>query len=314
MVQMTLDWRGYWVASPTPFTVEGAIDFPAFKSLIDFYVTQGIHGLVVNGSTGEWCSQGEAERKGLAAIAVEQVAGRIPIIIGASAYTATEVINLANHALSIGASGIMVTPPPYYNLTESEIYNFYRFIDNQVAIPIMVYNWPRGIGVDMSETLLVKLGKLPQIVAIKESSGDEDKTISVLKRIIAESIDVKFFARFIHPRGAEFLQTVGGDGNIDGGGLGAQYAVGFYESWWRNDTTVMQMNSVAYSDFSSQLINSDYSGKFASPISQLKACMRLLGQPGGYVRPPLMDIFDTDILARLEAILKSSGIGVSQNQ
>lgn len=310
---MSLDWRGYWVASPTPFTVGGNFDSLAMQALLEMYISQGVHGLVVNGSTGEWCSQSFEERRVVAKTAVDQVAGRIPVVVGASAYTAQDVIEIAGHATDVEATGVMITPPPYYNLTENEIYNFFRVIESQVDIPIMVYNWPRGVGVDMSENLLVRLAKLEQVVAIKESSGDEEKTIRVLRCLLADDVNVKFFARFIHPKGSEYLQTIGGDGNIDGGGLGAQYAVNFYNAWWKKELDAMNMNSVAYADFVSQLMNPDYSGKFGSPISQLKACMRLLGQPGEYVRPPLLDIFDNSILEQLTEILKSSAIKSAEN-
>lgn len=305
---MNLSWRGYWVASPTPFTLKGAIDYTAMQSLLDLYISQGVHGIVVNGSTGEWCSQDHAERKKLAELAVKQVAGRIPCVIGTSSYIPNEVIDLAQHAVSIGACGVMITPPPYYNLTEDEIYNFYKTINDHISIPIMVYNWPRGVGVDMSENLLVQLANLSEVAAIKESSGNEIKTIEVLKRLLEERKSIRFFARFIHPQGSKYLQELGGDGNIDGGGLGARYAVRFYDSWWKNDSADMEINSLAYANFSSKLINADYSGKYGSPISQLKACMRILSQPGGYVRPPLMDIYDQKVLNQLKNILVNTVI------
>ena len=310
---MTIDWCGYWVASPTPFTSSGQIDFIEMGNLIELYVSQGIHGIVINGSTGEWCSQSIAERKELVVKSIVQINRRIPVVIGVSAYTPNEIIDLANHASSAGADGVMVTAPPYYNLTEDEILNFFQLIDGNVSIPVMVYNWPRGVGVDMSEELLVKLGKLPSVVAIKESSGDESKVIRVLQTLIAESVNVRFFGRFIHPQGAEYLKKIGGDGNIDGGGLGARYAVEFYNSWWKKDPLGMESNSEAYANFSTSLINSDYSGKFGSPISQLKASMRILNQPGGYVRPPLMEITDKKALEQITKILESSFIGFSKS-
>lgn len=310
---MTIDWCGYWVASPTPFTSSGQIDFIEMGNLIELYVSQGIHGIVINGSTGEWCSQSIVERKELVVKSIVQINRRIPVVIGVSAYTPNEIIDLANHASSAGADGVMVTAPPYYNLTEDEILNFFQLIDGNVSIPVMVYNWPRGVGVDMSEELLVKLGKLPSVVAIKESSGDESKVIRVLQTLIAESVNVRFFGRFIHPQGAEYLKKIGGDGNIDGGGLGARYAVEFYNSWWKKDPLGMEANSEAYANFSTSLINSDYSGKFGSPISQLKASMRILNQPGGYVRPPLMEITDKKALEQITKILESSFIGCSKS-
>lgn len=305
---MTINWHGYWVASPTPFNADNSINFEQMGDLLELYIAQGVHGVVVNGSTGEWCSQTTMERMQLAESSVKTVAKRIPIVIGVSAYTPEAVIDLADQAYSVSANGIMLTPPPYYNLTQEEIYNFYSVIAKNISLPIMIYNWPRGVGVDMSEELLVDLGKLPQVAAIKESSGDEQKTIRVLRKLLSESVDVKFFARFIHPQGSEYLQKIGGDGNIDGGGLGAKFAVKFYNSWWEKDLEEMNKNSLAYSEFSSKLINSDYSGKFGSPISQLKANMRILNQPGGFVRPPLMEITDEEILGEFRKILVSAGI------
>jgi len=302
-IQMMMDWRGYWVATPTPFTLEGAIDLRGMESLLDLYISQGVHGIVVNGSTGEWCSQDNNERKIVAALAVKHIAGRIPCVVGISSYTPKEVIDLAQHAKSIGACGVMITPPPYYNLTEDEIFNFYSIINSDLAIPIMIYNWPRGVGVDMSENLLIKLTNLSEVVAIKESSGSDVKTIIVLKRLIEERKRIRFFARFIHPEGSQHLQEIGGDGNIDGGGLGAPFAVRFFNSWWMRDSESMKINSVAYANLSSELINTDYSGKYGSPIAQLKACMRILNQPGGFVRPPLMDIHNTKVLSQLNSVL-----------
>jgi 4-hydroxy-tetrahydrodipicolinate synthase len=234
------------------------------------------------------------------------VGGRIPCVVGVSSYTPKEVIDLAQHAISIGASGVMITPPPYYNLTEDEIYNFYKVINDHVSIPIMIYNWPRGVGVDMSAILLANLANLSKVIAIKESSGDEGKTIKVLEKLLDGRKSIKFFARFIHPEGSQYLQRVGGDGNIDGGGLGAKFAVRFYNAWWQKDSVSMKENSIAYANLSSKLIHSDYSGKFGSPIAQLKACMRILNQPGGFVRPPIMEINDAKVLSQLQSLLTSS--------
>jgi 4-hydroxy-tetrahydrodipicolinate synthase len=303
-----MDWRGYWVASPTPFDSKGEIEVTSMERLISFYLSQKIHGIVINGSSGEWCSQTVAERKLVAEISVNAVDQQIPIIIGASAYTAIDVIEISQHAHSIGANGVMITPPPYYNLTEQEILNFYQTIESQVSIPIMVYNWPRGVGVDMSERLIIQIAKLSQVAAIKESSGDEDKTYRVLKGLRDSSVDISFFARFIHPKGADVLRTLGGDGNIDGGGLGSTFAVKFYDAWEQKNFVLMDENSIAYSGLVSKLMNRDYSGKFGSPISQIKACMRILDQPGGYVRPPLMEIDDPALLRQLEDILVTAGL------
>jgi len=301
-------WKGYWVASPTPFFENGQIDENGLTDLMELYVSQGVHGIVVNGSTGEWCSQSTEERIHIAHLAVSQVGNRVPVIVGISTYTPEQSLELARSALTSGADGVMLTPPPYYHLRDDEIFDFYNYINSHISLPIMVYNWPRGVVTDMSEDLMVSLARLTNVQGIKESSGDETKTYRVFERLKREESPVSFFARFIHPTGMKFLTDVGGDGNIDGGGLGVGFAVGFYEAFWRGQSDEMKKFSDSYTRLSQQLITSDYSGIYASPISQLKASMRILQQPGGYVRPPLRELRDAERLEEISGILRVAGL------
>jgi 4-hydroxy-tetrahydrodipicolinate synthase len=82
MDRNSVDWKGYWPASPTPFNGSGEIDWQAFDQLLDWYLERGIHGLFVNGTTGEWFSQSNKERRAIAEFLVKKVEGRIPVVIG----------------------------------------------------------------------------------------------------------------------------------------------------------------------------------------------------------------------------------------
>jgi len=298
-------WRGYWVAAPTPFDHDGALDEPAWRDLLRLYHSQGVHGVLVNGTTGEWFSQTCGERRRVAEIAVEELSGKTPVIVGCGAFTARECVTFADHAHEIGADGILTTPPPYVHPSQDEIYEFYRTISESTPAPLMVYNWPRGAVVDISVATAIRLSELDTVVAIKDSSGDELKVADMCAEL---SGVIRVFGRFIHRRGLAVMAEFGGDGNIDGGGVGAPFAVPFYEAYWAGDLDEARRHSAQYERLVSLLVNTDYSSKFASPTSQLKAAMRLLGQPGGEVRPPLLPLTDPALLDGLPTALEQAGI------
>src|SRR4051794_15270206 len=108
-----VDWRGYWPAAPTPFDREGALNEVSFRQLLQLYLREGVHGVLVNGTTGEWFSQSPEERRRVAQIAVEELRGRIPVVIGCSSFKLDETTALGEHARQIGADGMLSTPPPY---------------------------------------------------------------------------------------------------------------------------------------------------------------------------------------------------------
>ena len=108
----SIGWKGDWVAAPTPFTVQGILDENALRSVLRLYHDQGVHGVLINGTTGEWFSQTEAERRRVAEVAVEELGGKIPVVVGCTTFTPSQTIALGLHAREIGADGMLSTPPP----------------------------------------------------------------------------------------------------------------------------------------------------------------------------------------------------------
>jgi 4-hydroxy-tetrahydrodipicolinate synthase len=143
------------------------------------------------------------------------------------------------------------------------------------------------------------------VVAIKDSTADKVEAMATLEAVVDR---VRIFGTFINRVGLGLLHELGGDGNIDGGGLGAAYGVGFYNSYWNGDLVAARSSADQYVSLSRQLINPDWSGRFGSPQSQLKAAMNLLGQPGGFPRPPLLPVEDADSLAQISTVLESAGL------
>ncbi len=305
MDRNSVNWKGYWVAASTPFTASGALDEAAWHSVLRLYLAQGVHGILVNGTTGEWFSQTEAERRRVAEIAVEELRGRIPVVIGCTTFTPAATIALARDAQQIGADGVLSTAPPYAAPTPREIVAFFTVISDQVDLPIMVYNWPRGVSVEISAPTALELARIEHVVALKDSTANQAQALATLEAVHDR---LRVFGSFISRVGLGVLRGLGGDGNIDGGGLGATFAVAFYEAVWRGDFTAAAAEADRYVALMSQLIRPDWNGTLASPQAQIKAAMNLLGQPGGHVRPPLLPLDDPCELDTLRSILASAGL------
>ena len=143
------------------------------------------------------------------------------------------------------------------------------------------------------------------MVALKCSTPNTDIVLDYIDRLASR---VRIFAALISPRGLAVLNGLGGDGYIDGGGIGAPFAVRFFESFWSGDLDAARDYGRRWSDLTQAWVNPDFGGKFGSPAGQLKAAMRFLGQPGGEVRQPQLPVTDPAKLAALESVLKESGL------
>jgi 1-pyrroline-4-hydroxy-2-carboxylate deaminase len=261
--------------------------------------------VLVNATTGEWFSQSDAEQRRVAEIAVEELKGRMPVVIGCTTYTAAHTSELGRHAREIGADGILSTPPPYAAPNAREVVAFYRAVAESVDLPLMVYNWARGTNVEITWEVAAELAKVDRIVAIKDSTTDKMQALRTLEEVADK---VRVFGGFVNTLGLAVLRGIGGDGNIDGGGVAADHGIAFYEAVWRGDVDAAKTAAAGYVNLMGQLIDPDWSGRFGSPQPQIKACMNLLGQPGGYPRPPLLPVDDPEALDALRRIISDAGL------
>lgn len=176
-------FRGSYTVTVTPFTENGkAVDIPAFKKFLDWQIEVGVPGLIVLGTTGEFLAISDEEREEVVETAVKHVAGRVPVLIGASnAYTPTAV-RYARNAEAMGADGLMIAPPYYYTPTHDEIFNYYKAITEAVSIPIMLYNNPVTTNVDMPASLIGRLTRSFETVRyIKEASMDVARVYDIVE-------------------------------------------------------------------------------------------------------------------------------------
>lgn len=305
MDRHSVTWQGYIPAAPTPFTADGAVDEASLTQLMDHYVAAGVHGVLINGSSGEWWAQSDEERRRVARTAIDAVAGRIPVIVGSTSFTAASAVEIAQDAQAAGADGVLFTPPPYAHPTQEEILNHYSLINAELDGPIVAYNWPRGTAVEIEIDTAVAIADLENVVALKCSTPDTDLVLDYIERL---SSKVRIFAALISPRGLAVLSGLGGDGYIDGGGIGAPYAVPFFENLWAGDLDKARDFGRRWTELTRSWIEPDFGGRFAAPSAQLKAAMKMLGQPGGEVRQPLLPLTDPAKLGELEVVLKSAGL------
>ncbi|GGF33894.1 dihydrodipicolinate synthase family protein [Subtercola lobariae] len=305
MDRHSVDWHGYWVAAPTPFGDDGLIDPDLHRAMIEMYIAQGVKGLVVNGSSGEWWAQTLQERKTNAELFVTISGGRIPVIVGCSGFTPDYVVALAQHAQHIGADGVLATAPAYVHPTQQEIFAFFSEIDQRIDLPLSIYNWPLGIGTEIEVSTMLRLAELDHVVSIKNSTGN---LVALRQAVVELSPIVRVFANLISPAGIDVIQNYGSDGFIDGGGLGAPFGVPFFEAIDAGDIDRAREVAIKYSTLMTGLWNPDFSGRFAAPVAQLKAAMQMLGQPGGVVRSPLLPLSDPSSTAQLHELLSSVGL------
>lgn len=172
--------KGAITAIVTPFK-NGALDEEAYRALIEFQIQGGIHGIVPCGTTGESATLSHAEHKRVVEICVDQVKKRVPVVAGTGSNNTAESVDLTKHAQGAGADyALMITP--YYNKpTQEGLYQHYKTVASQTRIPIVVYNVPSRTSVNLLPETVARLVEIPNIVGIKEATGDLKQCSKVLE-------------------------------------------------------------------------------------------------------------------------------------
>lgn len=167
-------------AMVTPFDGNGDIDFPATKNLINYLIANGTEGLVVSGTTGESPTLTEEEKVNLFKFTVEVVNGRVPVIAGTGSNNTKGSIELTILAEDVGVDGIMLVAPYYNNPSQEGLFQHFKTIAEVTSLPIMLYNVPGRSVVNISAETVIRLSKIPNIVSIKEASGNLDAMVEII--------------------------------------------------------------------------------------------------------------------------------------
>jgi len=173
--------KGSLVAIVTPMSDDGALDFDALRRLLDWHIAEGTDGIVIVGTTGESPTVTFDEHCQLIRTAVEQVAGRVPVIAGTGANSTAEAIELTECAKRAGAqAGLSVVP--YYNRpTQEGLYQHYRKIAEAVDLPLILYNVPGRTVADLSNETALRLASVPGIIGLKDATGSMERAGDFLR-------------------------------------------------------------------------------------------------------------------------------------
>ena len=174
--------RGSLVAIVTPMSDNGALDLDALRRLVDWHIAEGTDGIVIVGTTGESPTVSFDEHCLLIRTAVEQAAGRVPVIAGTGANSTSEAIELTACAKRAGAqAGLSVVP--YYNRpTQEGLYQHYKKIAEAVDLPLILYNVPGRTVADLSNDTTLRLAEVPGVVGVKDATGRMERAADLLRR------------------------------------------------------------------------------------------------------------------------------------
>jgi 4-hydroxy-tetrahydrodipicolinate synthase len=176
-------FTGCGTALVTPFTRDGAVDEQGVRRLARRQVDAGIHFLAPCGTTGESPTLSEDERVRIVELVVQESAGRVPILAGAGGYDTRKVIRLGQRMRDKGAAGLLSVTPYYNKPTPEGLFQHYRAIAAEVALPIVVYNVPGRTGCNVDVATLVRLSTLPGIVGVKEASGNVSQMCEICRAV-----------------------------------------------------------------------------------------------------------------------------------
>ena len=272
------NFRGVWPALTTPFRDDLSLDADALGRLTEVVIGDGVHGLVVNGCTGESWALTADERATVFRATVEAARGRVQVVAGCSAQTAGEVLGKIKQAEAAGCAGAMVSPPWYIMPGPEEIMEYYRKVLAATPLPVLLYNIPRRTGVSLTVDMVDRLADHPRVIGIKESSKDWGLLSSVIRRT-RDRISV--FAGYASFFGLAAL-CEGAVGYIDSGTpVFGKRSVQFYHA-----ATTGDLETARRIQAEMEQMLSSYFGLGTFPAS-IKAALDLLGRPGGPTREPI---------------------------
>ncbi|MEZ0271343.1 MAG: 4-hydroxy-tetrahydrodipicolinate synthase [Methylophilaceae bacterium] len=178
--------KGSLVAIVTPMHADGTLDLASLRSLIDFHADQGTDGIVIVGTTGESPTVDFDEHCLLIRTAVEQAAGRLPVIAGTGANCTREAIELTQQAKEAGADACLLVAPYYNKPMQEGLYQHFKAIAEAVDIPQILYNVPGRTGCDIANDTTMRLAQVPNIVGIKDATGNIERGTDLLRRAPAD--------------------------------------------------------------------------------------------------------------------------------
>jgi 4-hydroxy-tetrahydrodipicolinate synthase len=204
---------GSMPAIVTPMHEDGSLDYPGLRSLLDWHVAEGSDGIVIVGTSGESPTVSVEEHCELIRVAVEQIAGRIPVIAGTGGNSTIEAVELTNFAKKVGADASLQVAPYYNKPTQEGMYAHFKKIAESVDLPVILYNVPGRTVADLAGDTVVRLAGVPGVIAIKDATGNLERgTLLIADLKHAGYSDFSVFSG--DDLTAAMLMLMGAQGNI----------------------------------------------------------------------------------------------------
>jgi 4-hydroxy-tetrahydrodipicolinate synthase len=303
-----LRFHGCMPANLLPFRADLEIDEPAYRRHLRWLAdTPGVTGIVANGHAAEVSSLTREERKRALVIALDEVAGKVPVVAGVYSDGTREAVELARDARAAGAAGLLVFPPTLFmwgaQLKPDMVLRHFSELADGVDLPLVVFEYPPASGIGYQPETLAALCKLPSVVAIKDWSNDIVAYEKNLRALRASGRPVAMLSSFTMSLLASF--ALGADGCISGMGSVAadlQAALLAAVKAGRLD------EARAINDRMTPLVNVFYAPPFVDMHNRMKEALALLGRiPAAHVRPPLTPVTDEE-RARIRLALREARI------
>ncbi len=287
-------FKGSMPALVTPFK-NGAVDFDALKHLVNWHIEEGSNGLVPVGTTGESPTLSHAEHEAVVEVVVKEAAGRVPVIAGAGSNNTVEAMRFVTFARAVGADAALVVTPYYNKPTQRGLLAHFAALD-ELGMPIIIYNIPGRSVVDMTPKTMGTLAKLPNIIGVKDATGD-------VARVSQQRMTC----------GADFIQLSGEDASAIG--FNAQGGVGCI-------SVTANVAPRLCAEFQAATLAGDYAKAleyqdklmplheaiFMEPgVVGAKYALSQLGHCSGEIRAPLTGLLD-ETKDALDAAMKHAGL------
>jgi 4-hydroxy-tetrahydrodipicolinate synthase len=293
-----MDLRGIIPPVVTPFRADESLDLGTLRKHIDLMLAKGVDGIFVLGTTGEFYALDEGEKQQVVAAAVEHCRGRSPVFVGTGAETTREVVRLTRMAEAEGADGISVITPYFIKPNQAELIDHFRRVAESTSKPVVLYNNPATCGgVSIEPETVARLAEVPNIVGIKDSSGDLQNTIELIKLTPRDKFAV------LNGRDTLILAALlfGAKGAIPATcNVAPELCVGIYQSFVKGDIDAARR----YQD---RLAPVRLSLTLGTGNGAVKEAMALLGRPAGPNRAPIAPL-SAEMRRKLKDILTKAGV------
>jgi 4-hydroxy-tetrahydrodipicolinate synthase len=274
----------------TPIRTDETIDLGSLRRLIDFQIDEGVHGIWVLGTTGEFASFARRERAEAVAAAVEAVNGRVPVVVNISDAATRLAVEHARDARDAGADAIALLPPYYYVNEQDELLDHFRRVRGAVDLPLLAYNIPQNVKAKFGVETILKLGKEGAIVGLKDSQNDLDWFRQVMTGASERGIALRGFlgTRYLIDAGL----LAGAHGAIPGiANVAPRLCVECYEAARRGDFAAANQATARLMQVTKLSGLARGGSQTASSFATMKAALKLLGVlETGLVTAPLRNV------------------------